>query len=404
MLSKRQLLQARSLIGRPSFVPRVPMMPSLLQTSAYGFAHKDNFLQGSNANYIDHMYEQWKHDPKSVNASWQAFFATDDFQVAPTLGQTARDAQLDEILKILKTGGGHSSAQVGDSAGHGNVDDAINLFRICRAYMAYGHNHANLDPLNIEQAYANVPSMLMKYRCTNAQSEAILDYKTYGFTEADLEKTYRFKVPFKGAIAEKSNDWKLKDLIEAYKSAYAKNIGVEFMHIVDMEKRNWIRQKFEALQYNPLTKQEKLKLYQRINETHAFANFIAQKFNTMKRFGIEGCESFIPGLKFCMDKATEQGARTFIIGMPHRGRLNCLANVVKKSKEAIFAEFQGAIPQAGDGEVGAGDVKYHLGTTLHRTYGEKKVPVKITLLANPSHLEAINPVVIGRARAEQHFQ
>jgi len=124
----------------------------------------------------------------------------------------------------------------------------------------------------------------------------------------------------------------------------------------------------------------------------------------MKRFGIEGTEAFIPGLKFCMDKATENGARTFIIGMPHRGRLNCLANVVKKDKSSIFAEFQGAIPTSNDGEVGAGDVKYHLGTTLHRTYGDKKVPVKITLLANPSHLEAVNPVVLGRARAEQHFE
>ena len=88
-----------------------------------------------------------------------------------------------------------------------------------------------------------------------------------------------------------------------------------------------------------MTKKEKLKLYERINDTHSFAHFISQKFNTMKRFGIEGCEAFIPGLKFCMDKATENGARTFIIGMPHRGRLNCLANVVKKPKDVIFSEF-----------------------------------------------------------------
>jgi 2-oxoglutarate dehydrogenase E1 component len=102
------------------------------------------------------------------------------------------------------------------------------------------------------------------------------------------------------------------------------------MHIIDQHKRDWIRHKFESLQYNPLTKDEKLKLYKRINETHSFANFISQKFNTMKRFGIEGCEAFVPGLKFLVDKAAENGAKTFIIGMPHRGRLNCLANVVKK--------------------------------------------------------------------------
>lgn len=111
------------------------------------------------------------------------------------------------------------------------------------------------------------------------------------------------------------------------------------MHIHDRKKRDWIRKKFENLQYHPLNEEEKLTCYKRINETHSWANFLAQKFNTMKRFGIEGCESFIPGLKFCMDKATENGARTFIIGMPHRGRLNCLANVVKKPKEVIMAEF-----------------------------------------------------------------
>lgn len=141
-------------------------------------------------------------------------------------------------------------------------------------------------------------------------------------------------------------------------------------------------------------------LYKRINDTHAWANFMAQKFNTMKRFGIEGVDSFIAGIKFALEKATEHGARTFIIGMPHRGRLNFLANVVKKPKEVIMAEFQGAIPQTGSADTGSGDVKYHLGTTLYRDYGKAKVPVKITLLANPSHLEAVNPVVAGRARAE----
>ena len=120
----------------------------------------------------------------------------------------------------------------------------------------------------------------------------------------------------------------------------------------------------------------------------------------MKRFGIEGVDAFIPGLKSLFDKAVEKEARTFIIGMPHRGRLNCLANVVKKPKEVIMAEFSGVVPNSGVTNVGSGDVKYHLGTTLHRTHGKDKVPVKITLLANPSHLEAVNPVVVGRARAE----
>jgi 2-oxoglutarate dehydrogenase E1 component len=243
--------------------------------------------------------------------------------------------------------------------------------------------------------------MTKKFNFPTESILQMLDYRTYGFTEADLERTFDFKIPFKGAIADKTGSWKLKDLIQAYQNTYSSNVGLEFMHIVDRTKRDWIREKFESLQFNPLTKVEKLQLYKRINETHSFANFIAQKFNTMKRFGIEGVEAFVPGLKFFVDKAAENGARTFIIGMPHRGRLNCLADVVKKEKATIFAEFQGAIGNTEE-EMGrhAGDVKYHLGTTLHRTVGEKKTPVKITLLPNPSHLEAVNPVVAGRARAE----
>lgn len=289
------------------------------------------------------------------------------------------------------------------------ADESVRLFRICRAYLSYGHLVANLDPLNLKEHYKDSESMKAKFNFPTEEILKVLDYKSYGFTEADLDRTFRFQIPFNGAIAEKQNVWKLRDFLAAYQNAYSSNIGLEFMHIVDKKKRDWIRHHFESLQYKPFTKDEKVKLFRRINETHSFANFMAQKFNTMKRFGIEGVEAFIPGLKFCMDTATENGARTFIIGMPHRGRLNCLANVVQKPKDVIFAEFQGVIPDAdksGEGSgsgASAGDVKYHLGTTLHRTYGEKKIPIKITLLANPSHLEAVNPVVMGRARAEQHF-
>lgn len=123
----------------------------------------------------------------------------------------------------------------------------------------------------------------------------------------------------------------------------------------------------------------------------------------MKRFGLEGCESFIPGLKYLVDSATEKNARTFVIGMAHRGRLNTLANVVRKPMEVIMAEFQGVTPNAKEMSQASGDVKYHLGTTFKRTYGEAGHEIKLTLLANPSHLEAANPCVAGRARAEQHF-
>jgi len=146
-------------------------------------------------------------------------------------------------------------------------------------------------------------------------------------------------------------------------------------------------------------------MYTRLNYAHQWGAFMASKFNTMKRFGLEGCESFVPGLKFCIDSAVEEGARTFVIGMAHRGRLNTLANVVRKPMEVIMAEFQGIQPNQGDETVNAnaGDVKYHLGTTFRRRYGDSGHEIKLTLMANPSHLEAVNPCVAGRVRAEQHF-
>lgn len=136
-----------------------------------------------------------------------------------------------------------------------------------------------------------------------------------------------------------------------------------------------------------------------------WGDFMAQKFNTTKRFGLEGAWSFIPGMKFAIDKLTELGAETFIFGMPHRGRMNTLANVVRKPKVQLMAEFQGITPDAAlsGGFVGAGDAKYHLGTTYKRKYGGTGKEVTLTLLANPSHLETVAPVVCGRARAEQHF-
>lgn len=159
-----------------------------------------------------------------------------------------------------------------------------------------------------------------------------------------------------------------------------------------------------------MTDKEKLHLYDRLNWSHDFGLFLSQKFNTYKRFGLEGCESFVPGIKVCIDEACEFGATDFIIGMPHRGRLNVLTNVVRKPLEVIFAEFAGALPSPESTEgtakfKDAGDVKYHLGTSLTTTRLDSKgneVEATITLLANPSHLEAVNPVVMGRARAQQH--
>jgi 2-oxoglutarate dehydrogenase E1 component len=156
-----------------------------------------------------------------------------------------------------------------------------------------------------------------------------------------------------------------------------------------------------------MTPDEKKLILDRILWTDEFNQFIGTKFNTMKRFGLEGCESFIPGMKTIMDTIVETGAEKAIIGMPHRGRLSLLANVIRKPLETLFAEFQGTMPDkmnpTDHHEIHSGDVKYHLGTNFTRTYPSgKKLTVEI--LANPSHLECVNPVVMGRVRAENHIK
>jgi 2-oxoglutarate dehydrogenase E1 component len=155
--------------------------------------------------------------------------------------------------------------------------------------------------------------------------------------------------------------------------------------------------------YEKPTKNEQIKNFDRLAWATIFGEFLTSRFNTMKRFGLEGCESFIPGIKACIDRLVDHGVTNVIMGMPHRGRLNVLTNVVRKPMEVIFAEFQGKKVKDTVEEWGnSGDVKYHLGTSYERKYdnGQK---VKLTLLPNPSHLEAVDPILQGRVRCEQHY-
>jgi 2-oxoglutarate dehydrogenase E1 component len=145
-------------------------------------------------------------------------------------------------------------------------------------------------------------------------------------------------------IISRQKEWILGDLIEALETAYCGKIGVEYMHIPHIEELKWIRNKFELFQYNQYDKEKRTHILDRLLWTDGFAKFISVKFNTMKRFGLEGVESFIPGMKAMIDRLKDDGAHKVIIGMPHRGRLNMLANVIRKPTETIFAEFQGVMP------------------------------------------------------------
>ena len=361
-------------------------------------------MSGPNANYIDYMYTQWQKDPASVHSSWDAYFqgsesgASAAFEAPPSLGKTSVESQIQQLVTMLTQG---TSPGVMPADTTRVSDESIRLTVLLRAFMTHGHLVANIDPLNLKEVYKDSPTLATKFRFPDDKLKDLLDPLSYGFTKQDMKREFYYSNPYAGAIGKQKTKWTLEELIGAYRDAYCQNIGVEFMHIEDREICTWIRTKFEGIQFEQVDDKTKMHMYERLNEAHQWGQFMALKFLTNKRFGLEGCESFIPGLQYLIDVGVEQGVREVVIGMPHRGRLNTLANVVRKRRSVIMAELQGITPDmAKEENAGAGDVKYHLGTSFVRKYGELGTEVRMTLMANPSHLEAVNPCVGGRVRAE----
>jgi 2-oxoglutarate dehydrogenase E1 component len=274
----------------------------------------------------------------------------------------------------------------------------MKLFHLVRAYQVSGHELSNLDPLGLHTFRHEVPPTL--------------DYKYYGFTDEDLDR----KMDIQGATPGGSDGFlvdlssvkavTLRAVLEKLKSTYCQNLGVEYMHIDSREKCNWIRNQVENPKFLKYTKKKTLHIFDRLCFANYFEKFLANKFNTAKRFGVDGAESFIPGLKFMIDRGSELGVESFGFGMPHRGRLNVLTNVLRKPMPLMFKEFEGThfdLEEVHDAEYSySSDVKYHLGTFMDRVYPDGR-QVHLFLVANPSHLEAVDPVVIGKIRAKQYF-
>ncbi|KAH9891557.1 thiamine diphosphate-binding protein [Cubamyces lactineus] len=259
---------------------------------------------------------------------------------------------------------------------------------ILRAYQVRGHHLADLDPLGILD-----PDL-------NAINPPELELARYGFTERDLETPITLGPGILPHFAtEDRKTMTLGEVISTCKRIYCGSIGFQYVHIPDKDKCDWIRERIEIPQPWNYTVEEKRMVLDRLIWSDSFEKFISTKFPNEKRFGLEGGESLIPGMKALIDRSVEHGVQNITIGMPHRGRLNVLANVIRKPIEAILNEFSGT---AEDDDFPAGDVKYHLGANYVRpTPSGKKVA--LSLVANPSHLEAEDPLVLGKTRALQHF-
>jgi len=246
---------------------------------------------------------------------------------------------------------------------------------LVRSHRVRGHLIADLDPL----------------RWKEPRLPRELDPANYGLTIWDLEREF-----LTGGVAG-SSKMKLDDLLGVLRDAYCRTIGVEYMHIQDTDEQRWIQSKMEGVTYTP-TLDKKLRILERLNAAEAFEKFLATKYVGTKRFGLEGAESMIPMVDEILCSAADDGMHGVVFGMPHRGRLNMLVNVMGKDYSKLFKEFEGHL--SADSVQGSGDVKYHLGAhgTYHSANGNA---IDVELAANPSHLETVNGVVLGMVRAKQ---
>jgi 2-oxoglutarate dehydrogenase E1 component len=316
-----------------------------------------------NADVIDERYAQWLDDPSSVEATWAAFF--EGFELArEDLGKN-----------------GAAAAPKASSSSSTTDNAAIKQARFTGAIYAFrsiGHTQADVNPLLKE-----VPR------------NPRLTLERLGFSEADLDDIY-----WTGNYLDGSR-MSVRQLIDDLHETYCGKIGVEYLHIQETPQRRWLQERMEpSKNRREFSKERKLRILDRIAKAEEFEHFLHSHFVGQKRFGLEGGETLIAALDQVIQKAPERGIKEFVIGMAHRGRLNVLSSIFRKSYAYIFHEFsENYIP---DMKHGDGDVKYHLGfdTTYQTISGEE---VRLHLAANPSHLEAVNPVVEGRARARQRL-
>jgi 2-oxoglutarate dehydrogenase E1 component len=334
-------------------------------------------LSGTNAEFIADLYTRFLEDPAAVDESWRGLFAEIGDDAAALKAERAGPSWA--CLQPKSPANGISPpASVASEALHQAVIDSIRALNLIRAYRVRGHLEADLDPLGLERR----------------SGYAELEYRNYGFTEADLDR----EIFINNLLGRERAT--LREIVAILRATYCGRIGVEYMHIQVPKERSWIQQKFEHRDgRSHLTHAARDEILRILTVAETFERFLDRRYTGTKRFGIEGAESLMPVLEAILRCGAELGVREFVLGMPHRGRLNVLANFMGKPFAAVFAEFQGGSASP-EHVQGSGDVKYHLGTSCDRDIGGRIV--HLSLAANPSHLEAVNPVVLGKVRAKQH--
>ena len=335
---------------------------------------------GANAAFLGDQYARWATDPASVDSSFAELFGALNDEARAVI-EEATGASWAPRETVLPTKPTNDAAPLAGSVSGEQMRAAtiasLRALMLIRSYRVRGHLEAKLDPLGLQ-----VPS---------PHSE--LDYRSYGFTDADLDRP----IFIDNVLGRETAT--LGEIVRILRQTYCGSIGVEFMHIQDPEQKAWIQRKVEGAPWRDgLSVVEKRTLLQQLTEAEGFEAFCQKRYVTTKRFGLEGGEITIPALHAIIQVVAQEGVQEVAIGMPHRGRLNTLVNIVKKPLPAVFSEFGGGSFKPEDVQ-GSGDVKYHLGTSTDIEIEGRKV--HLSLQPNPSHLEAVDPVVVGKVRARQ---
>jgi 2-oxoglutarate dehydrogenase E1 component len=354
---------------------------------------KTSFLNKSNSSFIERMYLKFINKEADLPESWRDYFEGigDELNIiakeinGPSWGPKKNKVDIDELQKKIDQNENNLEDNLVDKSEKFNYQllansnkDSISAVSLIRAYRLRGHLLANLDPLGMRESdYLDE-----------------LHPEFYGFKKENYDK----KIFLNGVINRK--DATIKEILKFLKKTYCGNVGYEFMHISNPDERKWFRDRIEqdsnALEF---TKNGKEAILNKLVQAEGFEKFLATKYVGTKRFGLDGGESLIPALEQIIKISGQSQVKEVKIGMSHRGRLNVLANVLQKSYKRIFNEFAGEFGNTSD--EGAGDVKYHLGASSNREFDGNSVHVSLT--DNPSHLEAVNPVVLGQTRAKQFF-
>ncbi|MCG6110931.1 MAG: 2-oxoglutarate dehydrogenase E1 component [Paracoccus sp.] len=366
--------------------------------------HDSSFLQGHNAAYVEQLYGQWAKDAGAVDQAWDAFFralgddsadataaaegaswkradwpptATDDTTAALT-GEWPSAAKGDgaAAMKKIAAKAEEKGVPLNEGQMRQAVLDSIRALMLIRAFRIRGHLHANLDPLGLR----DVPD------------HGELNPATYGFGPADMDRPIFIDNVLGLEVAS------IRQITELMTRTYCGTFALQYMHISNPEEAAWLKERIEGYGKEiAFTREGRRAILNKLVEAEGFEKFLHVKYMGTKRFGLDGGEALIPAMEQIIKRGGALGVKEIVFGMPHRGRLSVLANVLSKPYRAIFHEFQGGSFKPEDVD-GSGDVKYHLGASADREFDGNTVHLSLT--ANPSHLEAVNPVVLGKARAK----